>query len=112
MVKFIAVYKIPANPEEFEKQYAEEHLPLVRKIPGLAGVEILKFKKNLLGGDLDIYQMVTLNFADMDAFKAAAKSPEWLATGQHAGKMTGEAGMNAYLTTSEEVAGFPAGAAV
>ena len=112
MVKFVATYKPPADPADFDDWYTGTHMPLVRKVPGLIGVEVLKFKKNLLGGDLDIYQIVTLNFADMGAFKAAAGSPEWLAIGKDAGGKIGEKGMSAYLTLSELETDFPAPAAV
>lgn len=104
MVKFVAVYKKPGNPEEFDRRYQEEHVPLVRKVPGLQHFDLLKFKKNLLGGELDIYMIAELSFGDGAAFKAAAQSPEWAACGANIQELAKD-GMGVYLTDVEHISG-------
>lgn len=42
MVKLVAVYKKPDDPEAFEKHYFEKHVPLAKKMPGLVKCEIEK----------------------------------------------------------------------
>lgn len=37
MFKVIALYSPPKSPEHFRRHYAETHLPLVAKLPGLLG---------------------------------------------------------------------------
>ena len=40
MVKFVALYKKPADVEAFEKHYNEIHAPLAKKMPGLVKLEV------------------------------------------------------------------------
>ncbi len=79
--KLIAFYSQPENPEDFDKQYFETHLPLAQKMPGLARVEVSKLTKNIMGGDLPHYMMAELTFDSMDALNNALKSPEGQAAG-------------------------------
>ena len=36
MAKLIVVYRIPRDPAEFDRYYAQVHTPLAKKIPGYA----------------------------------------------------------------------------
>lgn len=82
VAKVIALYNVPEHDRElFEKQYYESHVPLVKKVPGLRGMEICKQPRNLMGGQSPYYMMATLTFDDMAALKAGMGSPE----GQEAG---------------------------
>lgn len=110
MVKFVAIYKTPANPEEFERRYREEHLALGRKIPGIQELEILRLKK-LMGG-MDAYMVVTARFESKEAFKRAAATPEWKAWGENAVDIAGADGFTAFLGEVEIPAGFAGAAAV
>ena len=81
MVKFIAMYKKPANPEEFDKRYFEQHLPIASKIPGLQRVEISRVVGSPMG-DPEYYLMAELYFENMEAMKAGMSSPEGKASGK------------------------------
>jgi uncharacterized protein (TIGR02118 family) len=75
MVKFIALYKKPADVAEFEKRYFDEHLPLARKMPGLKKVEISRIVGSPRG-ESEYYLMAELYWDDMDAMKAGLNSQE------------------------------------
>lgn len=75
MIKLVVLYKKPANTEEFEKKYFEEHLPLSNKMPGLRKAEISRFT-GAPQGEAPYYLMAELYFDDMDALKAAMSSDE------------------------------------
>ena len=78
--KLVALYKEPDDPAAFDKRYFEGHLPLIEKIPGLQSTTITRFGK-VLAGD-GFYLMSEMYFADMDALKAALRTPEMAATGE------------------------------
>jgi uncharacterized protein (TIGR02118 family) len=75
MYQLIALFRTPADTLAFDSAYADLHLPLARKIPGLKSLAVSRFHP---GKDEPgrYYQMAVLSFADREAFKAAMKSPE------------------------------------
>lgn len=75
-------YVTPADPEAFDHQYFDRHVPLVGTLPGLQAFHWSK--PRLMGGDADIYLVAELEFADGDALKTALKSPEMKATADDA----------------------------
>lgn len=84
MIKYIALYKQPADPEAFETAYFEQHKPLIDKVPGLVRQEIGKVTRTFVPGFLegnDPFLMAELYFESKDAMKAAFASPEWQASG-------------------------------
>jgi len=81
MVKFIALYKKPANTAEFDKRYFDEHLPLANKIPGLKRCEVSHIVGSPMG-ESEYYLMAELYFENMDALKAGMGSPEGKAAGK------------------------------
>lgn len=81
MVKFIALYKKPADVAAFEKHYREVHLPLAKKMPGLRRLEVVHFTGSP-GGEPRYYMMAELYFDNADAMTAALKSPEGKAAGK------------------------------
>jgi uncharacterized protein (TIGR02118 family) len=74
--KVIAFYKHPENPEAFEKRYFEEHVPLVRKMPGLRSLTVSKSR----GKDAPYYLMAEMVFDSVDEMRAALRTPEAAAT--------------------------------
>ena len=80
MKKLIAVYRTPADAEAFLSHYRDKHLPLVRAIPGLVGVEATLVTRTLMG-EPGTFLIAEMRFADGDSFKAAMQSPENAATG-------------------------------
>ena len=81
MVKLIALYKKPANVDAFEQHYAQIHIPLVEKIPGIRKTEWTRFLASPQG-EAPYYMMYEMYFDDMDTYKAAMKSEENKAAGQ------------------------------
>ncbi|HEY4689455.1 MAG TPA: EthD family reductase [Anaerolineae bacterium] len=81
MLKLIALYKKPADVQAFEEHYANVHLPLTEKIPGLRRTELSR----ILGaprGEAPYYLMYEMYFDDMDAYNAAMMSEENKAAGR------------------------------
>jgi uncharacterized protein (TIGR02118 family) len=81
MVKLIALYRKPAEIEQFEKHYFEVHMPLVAKIPGLLKSEVARLK-GLPGQDSKYFMITEIYFDDIDSFNAGMASPEGKATGK------------------------------
>ena len=76
MVKLIALYKQPENKEKFDEHYFSTHVPITEKIPGLVENGSDKYYRQRHGGKSDYYLMCEMYYEDMDAFKAAMKTPE------------------------------------
>ena len=75
MVKLVALYKKPNDPEAFDNHYFNVHMPLADKMPGLRRTEISKTVGAPMG-EPPYYLMAELYFDDIDALKQAMSSPE------------------------------------
>jgi uncharacterized protein (TIGR02118 family) len=75
MTKLIALYRKPADPEEFDKHYFEVHTPLVRRYPGLRKLEILRVTGAPIG-ETKYHILCEMSFDSKDAMDAALASPE------------------------------------
>ncbi len=75
MVKLIALYKKPADPDVFLKHYTDVHLPLIRKIPGLRKLEVVHAAGSPFG-ESKFWLMAEMTYDSMDAMNAANASPE------------------------------------
>ena len=103
MIKYVALYKAPADPEAFEKAYFGSHKPLIDKVPGLVRQEIGKVTRTFVPGFLDgaePYLIAELYFESKDAMKTAFASPEWQASGAN---LTEIGGMELVAMFSAEV---------
>lgn len=83
MVKLVALYRKPENPDAFDRQYYQTHVPLVKKWPGLRRVEVGKVTGMPGGGDPPFYMIAEMYFDDHDALRAAMRSPEARAAGEN-----------------------------
>jgi len=81
VIKLVALYKRPENPEEFDRHYAEIHAPLMNKVPGLERMELTRNIKSF-GGEAPYYLIAEMYFRDKEAFDAAMASPENRAAGK------------------------------
>ena len=84
MIKYIALYRRPADPEGFDAKYFESHKPLIDRVPGLVRQEIAKVSRTFVPGFLgetEPYLIAELYFESKDAMKAGFASPEWQAAG-------------------------------
>jgi uncharacterized protein (TIGR02118 family) len=92
MVKYIALYKKPADVEEFDEKYFSSHLPIVAKTPGLLRAEVAKVQRVFVPGFLaetEPYLVAEMYFESADAMKTAFKSPEWQAAGANLAEIGG-----------------------
>lgn len=98
MMKLIALYKKPENPEAFDEHYFNVHAPLTAKIPGLRKMEVAKITGSPMG-KTDYYLQCEMYYDDMDAFKAAMKTEEAKASGKDLMSFAG--GLVTLLTAEE-----------
>ena len=75
MVKLVALYRTPADIENFEKLYFETHIPLVSKIPGLIKTEISRLH-GMTGQESRYYMLAEMYFEDMEKLNEGMASPE------------------------------------
>lgn len=72
MVKFVALYRMPADPETFAKRYHEDHLPLVRQFPHLQRLEVSRV--TWPREDAPYHLMAELWYEDREKMKESLKS--------------------------------------
>jgi uncharacterized protein (TIGR02118 family) len=75
MYRLTVCYGRPTDPAAFDKHYAEVHVPLASKIPGLVaynGSTVRSMDKS----EPAYYYVTTLDFATADDLKAGVRSPE------------------------------------
>ena len=75
MAKLIVVYRIPRDPAEFDRYYAQVHTPLVKKMPGLRRLEVTRLT-GAPSGASDLYLIAELYFDNVAAREAALTSNE------------------------------------
>lgn len=82
MIKYVALYRTPEDPEQFDKNYFETHVPIVDDTPGLVRTEIAKVTRMMVG-DPAYYLIAELYFTDVESMKAAFKTDPWRASGEN-----------------------------
>ena len=81
MVKLIAIYTKPADPQAFDQHYNEVHAPLARQMPGLRRMEVARTVGSPMG-DARYYLIAEMYFDNLEALKAALKSDAGKAAGK------------------------------
>ena len=92
MLKYIALYQMPDNPDAFEEQYFGSHMPLVARTPGLVRAEVAKVDRMFVPGFLGetkLYLMAEMYFESAESAKAAFSSAEWQAAGANLAEIGG-----------------------
>ncbi|MGB8648839.1 MAG: EthD family reductase [Anaerolineae bacterium] len=82
MVKLVALYRKPEDPQAFEHAYFETHLPLVKKVPGLQRVQVTRVT-GAPRGEPELYMIAELYFPDKETMDRAMASPENQAAGKN-----------------------------
>ena len=100
-VKLTVVYGTPEDPAAFDQHYADVHMPLVLKWPGVERVELAKVSGGPMGSPSPYHQIAEIWFADEDALNAAL--------GSEAGREAGKDFMNiappgSFMTVAEVIA--------
>ena len=75
MAKLIVFYRMPRDPAEFDRYYAQVHIPLAKKIPGLRRLEVTRLT-GAPSGASDLYLIAELYFDNAAAREAALASNE------------------------------------
>ena len=78
MYRLTVVYDEPADKEAFDLRYTNEHVPLVKAVPGLERFQL----SHPAGGTP--YLVAELIWPTEEAFKASSSTPEMTATREHA----------------------------
>ena len=76
MVKLVVVYGPPEDPAAFDRHYAETHIPLVHKIPGLRRFEAGKVLGTPDGSPAPYYYLAELFFDTAEDLQAAFQSAD------------------------------------
>lgn len=78
----------PAQVEQFEKDYEQTHLPLIKKTPGLIRIEASKVRKSVFG-EPRMHLLAVMHFTDAQAMKKGLASEEWAAAGRNLAEIGG-----------------------
>jgi uncharacterized protein (TIGR02118 family) len=76
MAEILVLYKTPKDPAAFDRYYAETHIPLAKKMPGLRKYQVSKGTVATPAGPSGIYLIATLTFDSMAAVQSAFGSAE------------------------------------
>jgi uncharacterized protein (TIGR02118 family) len=81
MAHVVVMYKTPKDVAAFDKHYAEIHIPLAKKIPGLRKYEVSQGVVATPAGPSGYHLIATLHFDSLGAIKAGFGSEEGKAAG-------------------------------
>jgi uncharacterized protein (TIGR02118 family) len=76
MVKLVVLYGPPADPDAFERHYADTHTELATAVPGLRRFEAARGIATPDGSDLPYQRIAELTFDDVEALQAGMASDE------------------------------------
>jgi uncharacterized protein (TIGR02118 family) len=80
MAEVVVLYKTPKDPAAFDKYYAETHIPLAKKLPGLRRYQVSQGTVATPAGPSGVHLMAILTFDSMAAVQNAFGSAEGKAT--------------------------------
>ena len=76
MAEVLVLYKTPTDTAAFDKYYAETHIPLAKKLPGLRKYQVSQGAVATPAGPSGIHLVATLTFDSLAAVQAAFGSAE------------------------------------
>jgi uncharacterized protein (TIGR02118 family) len=77
----LVLYKTPKDPAAFDRHYAETHIPLAKKIPGVKSYRISKGGVSTPAGPAGIHLVATLTFDSVAALQTSLGGAEGAAAG-------------------------------
>jgi uncharacterized protein (TIGR02118 family) len=86
MVRFLAVYDKPDDPQAFDRHYREVHIPLAKKLPGLRRYTISRNPTPTRDRE-PYYLIAELDWEDMTELQRAFQTPEGRATADDVGNL-------------------------
>jgi uncharacterized protein (TIGR02118 family) len=85
-VTLLALYRRPEGGDHalatFRQRYGQEHLPLIRRVPGLRSVHVARIDRRLMGED-DLVLVARMIFDDHAALDAGLASDEMRVAGRN-----------------------------
>src|SRR3569833_595012 len=102
MAEIVVLYKTPTDAAAFDKYYAETHIPLAKKLPGLKRYAISKGPVGSPAGPSGIHLVAILTFDSTADIQAAFASPEGKATGADVPKFASGGADLLIIDTKEE----------
>jgi len=85
VIKLIALYRKPDDPEAFFAHYRDVHTPLVRRLPGLERLVLDRVTADAFGAEPAYVLIAEMHFADRETFKNAMRSKENAAVAEDLG---------------------------
>ncbi len=76
MTRLLVIYNRPADPAAFNRYYAETHIPIAQRIPGLRSYTISAGSPAVLAGDAAPHLIAELDFGSQADLQAALASEE------------------------------------
>jgi uncharacterized protein (TIGR02118 family) len=76
MARLLVMYKTPHDAAAFDKHYADVHVPLAKKIPGLRKFEMSRGSIATPGGPSGYHRIAILHFDNVPAIQSAFASPQ------------------------------------
>lgn len=76
MARLVVMYKTPKDKAAFDKHYAEKHIPIAKKIPGLRKFELSQGPIATPAGPSGLHLIATFHFDNVAAIQKAFASPE------------------------------------
>ena len=101
MADLVVLYKTPTDPAAFDKYYAETHIPLAKKMPGLRKYQISQGPVATPAGLSGVHLIAILTFDNMAAIGAAFGSAEGRATAADVPKFATGGADIVFFNTSE-----------
>lgn len=76
MARILVLYGIPQDASAFDRYYAETHVPIVQRMPGLRRYEVSQGTVSTPAGPASLHLVATLTFDTLADAQAALASPE------------------------------------
>jgi len=67
----------PEDVEEFERYYAETHVPRAAAVPNLVGINLTRTKDGFEGGETEHYRVAEMIFDSAEAMAESEGSEAW-----------------------------------
>jgi uncharacterized protein (TIGR02118 family) len=99
-VKAVVLYPHPVDKDEFERRYAEEHVPLCQEnLPGMSQLLVCKVLGSPAGKPA-YYTLVELHYPSMEALQADFAGRGGARVGKHAAEISTGGAPTILLTTA------------
>ena len=89
MIKLVALFTHPTDRNAFDRQYADVHIPLVRKLPGLKRLEVARIT-GAPRGESPYYLICEMYWDNAEAMNTSLASPEGRALGRDSRDFAGD----------------------